>query len=176
MIDGIYNLRDAVPAYLAEIITEICLLLVDLQQILAEDFLRQIAFDSFNTFLRQVRLSRLNLANDYSFSPILAIISEPIFREEDKQRIIAEILDLEYAKPPRIIFTADQYEINQAVLSEEEDITLLLGSSNEREVGLKKDIQFLLTSFPMSERLLLNRAYAGYRGSLTFTEDLYDNL
>ena len=61
-------------------------------------------------------------------------------------------------------------------MTEEEDISLLLGSSNEREVGLQKDIQFLLASFPMSERLVLNRAYAGYRGSLTFTEDLYDNL
>ncbi|MBO5146570.1 MAG: nitrogen fixation protein NifK [Lachnospiraceae bacterium] len=116
------------------------------------------------------------LANDFSFTPVLVIISEPIFREEDKQRIISEISDLEYAKPPKIVFTADQYEINQAILTEEEDISLLIGSSNEREVGLQKDIQFLLASFPMSERLVLNRSYAGYRGSLTFTEDLYDNL
>lgn len=116
------------------------------------------------------------LSNDFSFSPILVIISEPIFRKEDKERIIKEISDLEYAKPPKIIFTADQYEINQALLNEEEEITLLLGSTNEKEVGLIKDIQFITTSFPMNERLVLNRAYAGYRGSLTFTEDLYDNL
>lgn len=116
------------------------------------------------------------LANDYSFSPVLVIIAEPIFREEDKQRIIAQISDLEYAKPPKILFTADQYEINQAILTEEEDISLILGSTNEKEVGLVKEVQFITTSFPMNERLLLNRAYAGYRGSLTFTEDLYDNL
>lgn len=116
------------------------------------------------------------LANDYSFSPVLVIISEPIFREEDKQRIIEQISDLEYAKPPKILFTADQYEINQAILNEEEEITLLLGSTNEKEVGLLKDIQFITTSFPMNERLIFNRTYAGYRGSLTFTEDLYDNL
>lgn len=116
------------------------------------------------------------LANDFSFSPILVIISEPIFREEDKKRIIDEISNLEYAKPPKIIFTADQYEINQAILNEEEDISLILGSTNEKEAGLLKDVQFITTSFPMNERLVLNRAYAGYRGSLTFTEDLYDNL
>lgn len=28
----------------------------------------------------------------------------------------------------------------------------------------------------INERLVLNRTYTGYRGSLTFTEDLYDNL
>ncbi len=53
---------------------------------------------------------------------------------------------------------------------------MILGSSNDREVVLTKDCQFILTSFPMNERLVFNRTYAGYRGSLTFTEDLYDNL
>ena len=116
------------------------------------------------------------LANDFSFTPILVIISEPIFRPEDKERIENAIKDLEYAVPPRILFLTDQYEINQAIRNEEKEITLLVGSSNEREVALEKEIQFILAAFPMNERLVFNRTYAGYRGSLTFTEDLYDNL
>lgn len=116
------------------------------------------------------------LANDFSFTPVLVIISETIFRQEDKDRIIEQINAMEYAVPPKVVFTADQYEINQTLLNEEKEITLLIGSSNEREVALEKDIQFLLASFPMSERLVFDRTYAGYRGSLTFTEDLYDNL
>lgn len=115
------------------------------------------------------------LANDYSFTPVLVIISEPIFRQEDKERIIHEIEDLEYATPPRVLFLTDQYEINKAIREEEKEITLLVGSSNEREVALEKDIQFILGAFPMNERLVFNRTYAGYRGSLTFTEDIYDN-
>lgn len=116
------------------------------------------------------------LANDFSFTSVLVIVSEPLFRQEDKDRIVAQIEDLEYAKPPKVIFASDQYEINQALREEEEEITLLIGSSNEREVALEKDIQFILAAFPMNERLVFNRTYAGYRGSLTFTEDLYDNL
>lgn len=116
------------------------------------------------------------LANDFSFTPVLVIVSEPLFRQEDKDRIVAQIEELEYAKPPKVIFASDQYEINQALREEEEEITLLIGSSNEREVALEKDIQFILAAFPMNERLVFNRTYAGYRGSLTFTEDLYDNL
>ena len=116
------------------------------------------------------------LANEFSFTPVLVIVSEPLFRQEDKDRIVAQIEDLEYAKPPKVIFASDQYEINQALREEEEEITLLIGSSNEREVALEKDIQFILAAFPMNERLVFNRTYAGYRGSLTFTEDLYDNL
>lgn len=116
------------------------------------------------------------LANDFSFTPVLVIVSEPLFRQEDKDRIVAQIEDLEYAIPPKVIFASDQYEINQALREEEEEITLLIGSGNEREVALEKDIQFILAAFPMNERLVFNRTYAGYRGSLTFTEDLYDNL
>ncbi|MGN0343154.1 MAG: nitrogenase component 1 [Roseburia sp.] len=116
------------------------------------------------------------LANDYSFSPVLVIVSEPIFRPEDKERIITQINDLEYAEPPKVLFLTDQYEINEAIRNEEKEITLLVGSSNEREIALEKDIQFILAAFPMNERLVFNRTYAGYRGSLTFTEDLYDNL
>lgn len=115
------------------------------------------------------------LANDYSFSPVLVIVSEPIFRPEDKERIIHEIEDLEYAKPPKVLFLTDQYEINKAIREEENEITLLVGSSNEREIALEKDIQFILGAFPVNERLIFNRTYAGYRGSLTFTEDIYDN-
>jgi nitrogenase molybdenum-iron protein beta chain len=116
------------------------------------------------------------LANDFSFTPVLVIVSEPIFREADKQRILDQINDMEYARPPKVVFTADQYEINTTIENEEEEITLLLGSTNEKEVALRKDIQFINAAFPMNERLIFNRTYAGYRGSLTFTEDLYDNL
>lgn len=115
------------------------------------------------------------LANDYSFSPVLVIVSEPIFRPEDKERIIKEIQDLEYARPPKVLFLTDQYEINKAIREEENEITLLVGSSNEREIALEKDVQFILGAFPVNERLIFNRTYAGYRGSLTFTEDIYDN-
>lgn len=115
------------------------------------------------------------LANDFSFTPVLVVISEPLFRDEDKRRIEAELTNLEYARPPKVVFAADQYDINQAVLTSDEEITLILGSSNDREVALEIDAQFILAAFPMSERLIFNRTYAGYKGSLTFTEDLYDN-
>lgn len=115
------------------------------------------------------------LANDYSFTPKLAIISEPIFGEENKNRIIKELTQLEYARPPKVIFAADQFEINKA-LSEEEELTLIVGSSNEREAASLKGVQCIAATFPLKDRLIFNRAIAGYRGSLTLTEDLYDNL
>ncbi|WP_026666129.1 nitrogenase component 1 [Butyrivibrio sp. FC2001] len=115
------------------------------------------------------------LANDYSFTPKLAVISEPVYGDENKNRIISEITGLEYAQPPKVVFTADQYEINKALL-EEEELTLIVGSSNEREAASLKEVQCIAATFPLKDRLIFNRAIAGYRGSLTLTEDLYDNL
>ncbi|MCR5343675.1 MAG: nitrogen fixation protein NifK [Butyrivibrio sp.] len=115
------------------------------------------------------------LANDYSFTPKLAVISEPVYGDENKNRIINEITGLEYAQPPKVVFTADQYEINKALL-EEEELTLIVGSSNEREAASLKEVQCIAATFPLKDRLIFNRAIAGYRGSLTLTEDLYDNL
>jgi nitrogenase molybdenum-iron protein beta chain len=115
------------------------------------------------------------LANDYSFTPVLVVITEPIFRQEDKERIISELTNLEYAKPPKVVFASDQYEINN-VLMEEQDLSLIIGSSNEEEVSSLKEVQFIVAAFPIKDRLIFNRAYAGYRGSLTLIEDLYDNL
>lgn len=116
------------------------------------------------------------LANDYSFTPELVIVTEPIFRPADKERILENITKLEYAAAPKVVFASDQWEINQAILNGGEEITLLVGSTNEKEAALEKGIQFLNGTFPMNERLVFNRTYCGYRGSLTFTEDLYDNL
>lgn len=115
------------------------------------------------------------LANDYSFTPKLTIVTEPVFSEKAKKAIEARVTDLEYAAPPKVLFLSDQYEINQALRADDE-LTLIVGSSNEREIAKEKDCQMALAAFPLKERLVFNRAYAGYRGSLSLTEDLYDNL
>lgn len=115
------------------------------------------------------------LANDYSFTPLVTVITEPMFRTSDMERITKQLTQLEYAKPPKVYFEPDQYEITK-ILEENEDITLIIGSTNEREIAMKKEIQCSVIMFPITDRLIFNRTYAGYRGSLTLIEDLYDNL
>jgi nitrogenase molybdenum-iron protein beta chain len=115
------------------------------------------------------------LANDYSFTPIAAVITDPIFRDEDFESITHAITDLEYAQPPVVIFESDQYNIQNELLKYPQ-ITLLVGSSNDRYIADELEAQFLPAVFPLSDRLILTRTYFGYRGSLTFIEDLFDNL
>jgi len=82
---------------------------------------------------------------------------------------------LEYAKAPDVFFLPDHYDVRQKI-KEYDGVTLLAGSSLEQEVALEIDAQHYAVSFPISDRLILNRTYAGYRGALTVIEDLYNNL
>jgi len=115
------------------------------------------------------------LANDYSFTPIVAIITDPIFRLEDFEVIKDQLTQLEYARPPKVVFESDQWKIKKE-LEAHDEITLLIGSTKEKEFALENDIQCSIISYPITDRLIFNRTYAGYRGSLTLIEDLYDNL
>ncbi len=115
------------------------------------------------------------LANDYSFTPIVSIITDPVTRQEDIDQITAQLVQLEYARPPKVVFETDQWKI-QRELESHEEITLVIGSTNDREFAMERDIQCSVVAYPMTDRLVFNRTYAGYRGSLTLVEDLYDNL
>jgi nitrogenase molybdenum-iron protein beta chain len=115
------------------------------------------------------------LANDFSFTPVVAIVTDPIFRAADRERVTEEITSLDYARAPDVFFISDHYEIREK-LREYSGITLLVGSSLEQEIALELDVQCHVMAFPVSDRLFLNRTYSGYRGSLTLVEDLFNNL
>jgi nitrogenase molybdenum-iron protein beta chain len=115
------------------------------------------------------------LANDYSFTPEVSICTDVVFRPEDKQRILDQLQHLESVRPPEVFFTGDQWEINQT-LGKFPETTLLVGSTNEGEFAMGRQIQFFIACYPNTERLIFNRSCAGYRGALTFMEDIYSNL
>ncbi|MDR2751968.1 MAG: nitrogen fixation protein NifK [Clostridiales bacterium] len=114
------------------------------------------------------------LADDFSFTPVAVIITEPIWSSSDKDRITKALSSLEYAKPPIISFLVDHYDIRQEI--KKHDFTLLIGSSLEDEVARELGVQLNRLAFPISDQLIINRTYAGYRGCLTLVEDLYNNL
>lgn len=115
------------------------------------------------------------LANDYSLTPRLAIISEPMFRKEDKERVIEQLSTLEYVKAPDIYFESDQFKINE-IIRRYQDVTLFLGSANDREEASYLDTWFSEVTFPITSKFIFNKAIAGYKGSLTLIEDLFSNL
>jgi len=115
------------------------------------------------------------LANDYSFTPDCVILTDPVFRDADKARIIDAVQNLEGPYKPEVFFTGDQWEINQT-LEKFPELSLIVGSTNEGEFAMRHNIQHLIACYPNTERLIYNRGCAGYRGALTFMEDIYSNL
>lgn len=52
----------------------------------------------------------------------------------------------------------------------------LIGSVVERSLARQYGASFLSVAFPVSNRLVLNKGYAGFRGALTLIEDILSNL
>lgn len=114
------------------------------------------------------------LVNDYGQIPLLAIITDNLL-DKHKVEVEKELNNLEFARKPKIIFEDDKWKIGEIIKAEKEELTLILGSSFENEVASELDIESIVVSNPSTEARILNKSYAGYRGSLTFLEDLYDN-
>jgi nitrogenase molybdenum-iron protein beta chain len=114
------------------------------------------------------------LADDMGLTPAAVVVTDQIWSDGDRQRIADRLTELEYARPPRVSFHSDHYEIREEL--KKHDYTLLLGSSLEDEVARELDIQLQRVAFPISDALVINRTYAGYCGCLTLIEDLFNNL
>ena len=52
----------------------------------------------------------------------------------------------------------------------------IIGSVVERELATDYGAGFLTVAFPVSNRAVLNKGYAGFRGALSLVEDLLTNL
>jgi nitrogenase molybdenum-iron protein beta chain len=114
------------------------------------------------------------LADDFSLTPSAVVVTDQIWDESDKERITGRLTKLEYARPPKISFASDHYEIREEL--KKHDFSLLLGSSLEDEVARELDVQLQRVAYPISDVMVLNRSYAGFRGCLTLVEDLFSNL
>lgn len=68
-----------------------------------------------------------------------------------------------------VFFSQDSEEINGIL--QNQDIELILASSLEDDIAEKKGIVNLQISYPIYDRSVVNKTYAGIRGALTLTED-----
>ncbi len=114
------------------------------------------------------------LVNDYGQIPLCAIITDDV-PEKYRPAIEQALTTLEFARRPQVVFENDKWAISERIRFWRDEATLILGSDYEKEIGVELGILTNVVTFPTTERLVINRGYAGYRGCLTFLEDLYDN-
>lgn len=87
-----------------------------------------------------------------------------------RMEIVEELLKITGGTVPNVVFSEDGGEIGNVLAAS--DTELIIGSSLEAETAGRLQIPLLQVSFPVSDRLILGRGYAGYRGAVAFIEDL----
>jgi nitrogenase molybdenum-iron protein beta chain len=122
------------------------------------------------------------LADDLGWIPELAVCTdEP--KEELAEVVAARFATLESGLRPSFVFETDGSEIVRH-LSERWPSSrgeryyhafspaFVVGSSLDRELAASIGAGHLSVSFPIVNRAVLDRSYAGYRGGLHLVEDL----
>ncbi len=109
-----------------------------------------------------------------------------ILSEEEKEELKKALLHKEvYGE---LLFETDTSKIakdmtlrhkkngGEIYFDDENTPLFLIGSRLERDMAMKRGLNYLPVSFPVPNRLIVDRSYAGYRGGLHLLEDVVDAL
>jgi nitrogenase molybdenum-iron protein beta chain len=98
----------------------------------------------------------------------LIITDDPA--EAEKASLEQVLADLVEEFGTEVLFSEDQSEI--AGLLRSGRAGLVLGSALEAQIAEEIGAPLLRVSFPLGDRVVIDRGYAGYRGAATFLEEL----
>jgi nitrogenase molybdenum-iron protein beta chain len=122
------------------------------------------------------------IADDLGWLPELMVVTDQL-EDEDKPKIEQVIENLTSGYQTKREYETDPTEIKKIFwkhvprksdLSYQDDFSpaFVIGSSFEREFAYDLGAGHLTVSYPVANRVVLNRGYAGYDGSISLIEDL----
>lgn len=126
------------------------------------------------------------IADDLGWLPEVVIITD-IISEDEKQNVLKRFEGIESGVSPEIIFDANEASIlphikkhwftdhNQKYYETFAPV-VILGSSFELDLANDLKAPVLAISYPVTNRVVLDRGYAGYEGALSLIEDLFSIL
>lgn len=113
------------------------------------------------------------LVNDMGLFPEKLFITDDT-PESFRDKIKAEITNLNYGIQANVEFTTDGHDIHKQI--KETDFSgkpLIIGSNWEKKFTKEIGGHFVNVSYPMIEQLVMNSSIAGYSGSLHLLEQIY---
>jgi nitrogenase molybdenum-iron protein beta chain len=124
------------------------------------------------------------LADDLGWLPKLTVITDPIEDEYERELIGGKLARLDSGYTTTVVWETDASEIRKRLLEitggnrgqhyyDSFSPAFVIGSSHERVLARDLGAGHLTVSFPVSDRVVLDRGYAGFEGSLTLIEDLF---
>lgn len=94
--------------------------------------------------------------------------------EEYRDGIRDEFSDMNYGISANVEFESDGYKIHERIRNESHlGHPLILGGHYEKKLAGDMDGLFLAVSWPVNDRLIMNRSYVGFEGGLRLLEDIY---
>ncbi|MDR2386189.1 MAG: nitrogenase [Deltaproteobacteria bacterium] len=109
--------------------------------------------------------------NELGWNPKLAIVTDD---PPDEARPTIEALltqGLEGIFTPRVLFDYDSHRIRQAL--KQQPLQVILASSLEKYIAKSEnEAHHLSVSYPIYDRLVVERSYVGYRGGMRMLEDM----
>ena len=116
------------------------------------------------------------LVNDLGLLPVHQFITEDV-PEKFKNTISECFKNFPLGISSDVTFSQDGWEINEEISKYNiNGMPLILGSSWDMDIASDMNGLHLSVGLPVSDRLILNHTYVGYRGGLNFTEDIYSKL
>ncbi|HWR41165.1 MAG TPA: nitrogenase component 1 [Patescibacteria group bacterium] len=123
------------------------------------------------------------LADDLGWLPELVVITD-ILNEEEENRVRNRFVGFHSGIQPQVFFDTDTSNVTkhfQKVWPQNNNNryfdsfspAFVLGSSLERDFANSLGAPHLSVAYPVSNRVVLDRAYAGYTGGLRLTEDIF---
>lgn len=114
------------------------------------------------------------LANDLGLVPELQIVTEPVPLDQ-RPALEAELGRFEEpGLKTRVAFAANGVTVREALAScRFHERPLILGSAWDRAIARELGGYQLSVALPASDRVVLDRTYAGYSGALRLIEDVY---
>jgi nitrogenase molybdenum-iron protein beta chain len=122
------------------------------------------------------------LDNEIGWIPVYIFVTDDL--DEDQKETIREGFEkIAFERRPELIFETDTYRIQQYIeqndpqfLEDEYYPTIspafILGSTIERRLAEVLNGPFLSVSFPIINRIVISKGYAGFNGGLALLEDL----
>lgn len=126
------------------------------------------------------------LAYDLGWIPELVVITD-ILDEEAKSIVLDRFSVLPYDVRPKVVFDTDTSSVKRHLSEhwpknggnryfDSFSPAFVLGSAFERDFAEEIGAPHISISFPISNRIVLDRAYAGIKGALSLTEDILSIL
>lgn len=135
------------------------------------DFDVQVKFATITDSNYAIALNKF-LVNEFGWIPSIALVSDDV--PEDYRNAIKKELKFENTLSPEVVFESDSYKIWEAL--ENESPEFIFGSSLDKDFAAKIGAARLSIAFPVTDRIVLDRGYAGYRGAINLLEDALSGI